>query len=626
MASTPEIDPLGIFRKNTRIARILYIFTLSILGVLLAGIVIVLSNGDFLPAIFLAASLPFITATLFLIHRQKFESAAVFLSLVLLALLTLVGTIGLGIHHISSLGYTATLIIASLVIRRRTLIVLNLIAVLCIAWLVFGEIAGLYTPVHLVRSVPGDFFSASLIVLLTSGMVRVLTNAVYASNNEVQLELSERKRVEERLAHDAMHDSLTGLPNRSLFHDRLRQRLELARRDPLSLFAVMFIDLDRFKVINDSLGHQIGDKLLVAAAQRLQQCVRSEDTVSRLSGDEFAILLHTFNDTSDVMHVAERIQSALASTSMLPSINRATTASIGIAVFKAEYTQAQEMLRDADTAMYRAKARGGGQNQIFDETMYANALKLIQMETDLKHAVEHAEWSVYYQPIIAIPERKLVGVEALLRWNHPEKGICQPSEFIQVAEETGLIVPIGDFVLREACWQLKAWRATRNPDLWVSINLSARQFQDQLLLQRISKILEETGLPGSCLHLEITESVAMKDLVYTAQVLHEISAMGVQISLDDFGNGYSSLGYLHRFPLKTLKIDRSFVSENGPHSNHRAITSAIISLGHSLNMDVIAEGIETETQLAFLESAACDKIQGFFFSKPLPAGEVEHLL
>lgn len=626
MTPTHEADPLSIVCGNVqRVTRIFYIFTFSILGSLFAGIFILLSNKNTTQAAFIAASLPLVFMTVFFISRKKFNDAAAFLAIVLFSVVTVISTAGLGIHNISNFGFSAILIIANLAIRNRTLLFLNSYALACIAWLVFGEIAGLYTPDRLERSIPGDFLSAALILMLTSIMVRVLIKAVFQSSLEVQNELKERKRVEERLVHDALHDGLTGLPNRTLFLDRLGQRLELARRYPKNLFSVMFIDLDRFKVVNDSLGHLVGDKLLIATAQRLVQCLRPEDTVSRSSGDEFTILLNDFKETSDAIRVAERIQTILASTPMITDINRTTTASIGIAMYNSSYTQAQDMLRDADSAMYRAKATGGGQNQIFDETMYAAALHLIQMEADLKHGVEHNEWRVFYQPIISMPDRKIIGVEALVRWQHPQRGLCQPSEFIHTAEETGLIIPIGEFVIRETCWQLKAWRAEKHPDLWASINLSARQFQDYQLVDHIHKILEETGLPGNCIRMEITESVAMKDLTYSAKILNEITQLGVLISLDDFGNGYSSLGYLNRFPLKVLKIDRSFITDHENNQNNRVITTAIISLGHTLNMEVIAEGIETEKQLAFLQSASCNKIQGFLFSRPVPAQELELL-
>jgi diguanylate cyclase (GGDEF)-like protein len=442
----------------------------------------------------------------------------------------------------------------------------------------------------------------------------------------VKKELVERKRAEERLAYDALHDALTGLPNRTLFFDRLGQKIEHARRHPEDLFAVLFIDLDRFKVVNDSLGHTVGDQMLVATAQRLTQCLRSEDTVSRLSGDEFAILLSDIRDISDAIRVAERVQTKLTSTSMIENLNRVTTASIGIAVYKDSYTHPQELLRDSDSAMYRAKAMGGGHYVIFDDAMYANAMALMQMEADLKRAVENNEWQVYYQPIVRLPDKEIIGMEALLRWNHPQRGIIFPAEFIHIAEDTGLILPIGKYVLQEACAQVKAWRKGKYPTLWVSVNLSGRQFQDQNLLSIVQQNLIGFKPTEEILHLEITESVAMKDLSQSTRILNELDQLGVKVSLDDFGIGYSSLGYLNRFPIRILKIDRSFINDINENRNSEAIISAIISMGHALKLEVVAEGVETDEQLAFLQSISCDEIQGYLISPPLPADQLEGVL
>ena len=441
-----------------------------------------------------------------------------------------------------------------------------------------------------------------------------------------QTDITDRKWVEERLAHDALHDALTGLPNRVLFIDRLRQRLEYAKRHPDELFAVLFMDLDRFKIINDSLGHSVGDTLLASIARHLRSILRPDDTVSRLGGDEFAILLNRVNDVGDTIRVAERILAQLKSTDMLRSVSRSSTASVGIAMSTGNYTEPQELLRDADSAMYRAKALGGGRYQIFDATMYENAVALMQMEADLKLAVENQEWQVYYQPIISLESGEIAGVEALLRWMHPKYGMILPLSFIPVAEETGLIIPIGAYVLREACAQVKAWRDNDHPNLWVAVNISGRQFQDKNLIKVVEGTLHEIGLSGDGLRLEITESVAMKDLVHTISVLNELNKLGVSISLDDFGNGYSSLSYLKQFPLKVLKIDRSFIRDNDSDKNAEAITSAIIFMGQTLNLEVVAEGVETEEQLKFLKSQFCDEAQGFLFGRPMPGEELSKLL
>jgi diguanylate cyclase (GGDEF)-like protein len=621
-----DFSPLDIYGDTQRITRIFYGFMVIILLSLSAGIFILLSHGDSLQAAFLGVTLPLVFVGFFFISRREFEAAAAFLAVVLFLMITIISTTGLGVHSISNFGYPAILIVASLVIRKRTLIFLTIFAVSCAAWLVFGELSGIYTPDTLIRSVPGDFFTMMIMLVATAFMARMLTESLFESSRDVQKELAERKRAEERLAYDALHDALTGLPNRTLFYDRLGQKIEHARRHPGDLFAVLFIDLDRFKVVNDSLGHVIGDQLLVATAKRLTECLRSEDTVSRLSGDEFAILLNDFKDISDAIRVVERIQIQLTSASLIENLNRVTTASIGISVFNSSYVNPQELLRDADSAMYRAKSMGGGHYVIFDETMYASAMALLQLEADLKHAVENQEWQVYYQPIVTLPDRKIIGAEALVRWRHPQRGLIRPIKFIAVAEETGLILPIGNYVLREACRQVKAWREGNHPGLWVSVNLSGRQFQDQDLLDSIEGILKETGLSGDGLQLEITESVAMKDFSHSTRVLNSLDQLGVQIALDDFGNGYSSLGYLNRFPIKILKIDRSFITDIGLNPNSEAITTAIISMSHALNLGVVAEGVETEEQLAFLQSISCDNIQGFLFSPPIPADEFEKLL
>lgn len=620
-----ESDPLKIYGKIPNITRIFYWFTFLILISFIGGILILLSHGDKLPAALLGGTVPVILLSIFLIRRQKFEATAIFLALVLFFMITVLATIGLGIHSLTAIGYPSILIVASLVIRKRTMLFLTVISIACVAWLVFGELSGAYTPTVLVQSVPGDFFTVSILLIATAIMTRQLSETVIKSNWNMQRELLERKRVEERLAYDTLHDALTNLPNRTLFMDRLGQRIEHAKRHPENLFAVLFIDLDRFKVVNDSLGHAVGDKLLIATAQRLRRCIRPDDTVSRLSGDEFAVLLNDFNDNSDAIRVAERIQAQLTAGSMLEAVDRASSASIGIAIYNGSYTLPEELLRDADSAMYRAKAMGGGRYQIFDDTMYASAVALLEMEADLKRAVERCEWLVYYQPIVSLSDSAIIGAEALLRWNHPRKGIILPQDFIIVAEETGLIVPIGEFVLNHACAQVKAWRDQGFSNLWGSVNLSGRQFVEKNLVVKIYDLLAKYDLPGNALQIEVTESVAMKDINYSIKTLEELDRLGIQVSLDDFGNGYSSLGYLNSFPLKVMKIDRSFVKDI-LNKKSQAIISAMISMGHTLNMEVVGEGVETAEQLAFLQAGGCDHAQGFLFGKPVPAEEFARLL
>ena len=441
-----------------------------------------------------------------------------------------------------------------------------------------------------------------------------------------QSDITARKLAEERLAHDAVHDALTGLPNRILFLDRLQNRLDRTKRNPDDIFAVMFIDLDRFKVVNDSLGHAFGDQLLTTTGWRLQQCLRPQDTVARLSGDEFAVLLDVVNNSGDIGGVAERIRAQLITTTLLGVVERSPTASIGIAMFNKNYTAAEDLLRDADLAMYHAKRLGGNQYQFFDDTMHTSAVEVLHLEGELKHAVTRKEWLVYYQPIISITSGEPVGAEALVRWLHPQRGILAPSEFIQVAEDTGLIVPIGEHVLMTACKQAKALRDAGHSKFWVSVNISARQFRNKDLVETIARILEETGLPSDGLRLEVTERVAVQNTEYTIKIMNELDAMGVYTSLDDFGTGYSSLSYLKQFPLRVLKVDQSFIQDIQHNQKNEALIKAIIGMARSLGLEVIGEGVEKAEQLNFLRTEMCDQAQGFLLSRPIPAEDLGKLL
>jgi EAL domain-containing protein (putative c-di-GMP-specific phosphodiesterase class I) len=361
-------------------------------------------------------------------------------------------------------------------------------------------------------------------------------------------------------------------------------------------------------------------------ADRLKQCLRPEDTVSRLSGDEFAILLDNVTEVGDALRVADRIKGALIKTTLLGAVERSPTASIGIAMFNKTYSAAEELLRDADSAMYYAKASGGNQHQFFDNVMHTSAIELIRLESELKHAVERKEWLVYYQPIVSLASGKTVGAEALVRWAHPQRGILLPQEFIQVAEETGLILPIGEYVLRTACAQVKAWREISYPKFWVSVNISARQFQDKKLVEKVSQILSEIGLPSDALRLEITESVAVRDREYTIRIMNELNGLGVHTSLDDFGTGYSSLSYLKRFPLKVLKIDRSFIQDMQLNTKNETLITAIIGMARSLGLEVVAEGVEKDEQLSFLRLQKCDNVQGFLLSHPISGTDLSKWL
>lgn len=435
-------------------------------------------------------------------------------------------------------------------------------------------------------------------------------------------DITDRKLVEERLQHDALHDSLTGLPNRALFLDRLAFALGRAKRRGKNPFAVLFLDLDRFKLVIDSIGHQVGDQLLVATARRLESCLRPGDTVARFGGDEFAILLDDVGEEGEVRPVADRIQKELALPFTLGGHEVFTSASIGIAVSTGDSENPEDLLRNADTAMYRAKALGKARYELFVRGMDASAREFVQLAADLHRARERGEFQVYYQPIVSLETGGVVGVEALLRWRHPQRGLVPPAEFIPLAEETGLIVPIGEWVLRTACAQTRAWQAAGAPGVRVTVNVSSRQFEQSDLAEVVRKALEETGLPPELLELEITESIAMKNAEHTQRTLKALTAMGVCIAIDDFGTGSSSLGYLKRFPIATVKIDQSFVRDLTRDSNDAAIISAISVMAQRLRLKIIAEGVETEEQLAFLRSERFDEVQGYLLGRPGPADQV----
>ncbi|WP_206603123.1 GGDEF/EAL domain-containing response regulator [Leptolyngbya ohadii] len=434
-----------------------------------------------------------------------------------------------------------------------------------------------------------------------------------------QTDMTAWKQARDKLIHDAFYDTLTGLPNRVLLTERMRRAIEVVRRNSNLMFAVLFIDLDRFKVINDSLGHMIGDQLLVAIARRFLHCLRPTDTIARLGGDEFVVLLEEVRDVHTAMTVADRIQVELSESFLLEGHEVYTAASIGIALSTVGYDQPEDVLRDADIAMYRAKAQGRGRYEIFQPGMHRNAMALLQLETDLRRAVERQELCLHYQPIVSLRTRQVMGVEALVRWHHPQRGLISPAEFIPLAEETGLIVPIGSWVLREACRQLSQWQSEAGMKnlLVVHVNLSGRQFSPQIT-EEVRQVLQETGLLAEQLKLEITETVLMENAELAIAILNQLRQIGVQLAIDDFGTGYSSLSYLHRLPIDTLKIDRSFISKIDQDGEQLAIVRTIITLAWNLGMEVIAEGIETPKQLAQLKALRCEYGQGFLFAKPSP--------
>ena len=442
-------------------------------------------------------------------------------------------------------------------------------------------------------------------------------------------DVTDRSRAEERLRHGAFHDALTGLPNRALFMDRLANCLARARRRPQYRFAALFLDIDRFKGVNDSLGHLTGDKLLVEIGRRLESCLRPGDSVARLGGDEFAVLVDDMADPDVPNRVADRIQQTLSAPFELAGREVFVTASIGIALHKPRYQGPEDFLRDADTAMHHAKTRGRATHQVFDTTMHSRAVGLLQIENDLHRAVEREELSVHYQAIVSLQTGTVAGFEALVRWERPGVGSVPPADFIRIAEETGLIIPMGTWVLREACRQVRKWQEQTIPaelPLMVSVNLSARQFAQKDLVDEVGRIVEETALEPGSLKLEVTESVLMQDPEVAASMLVELAARRVRVCIDDFGTGYSSLSYLLRFPASTLKIDRSFVTDMSVGSQHSEMVRTIVVLAHNLGMDVIAEGVERSDQVRHLQALGCDYMQGYLLSKPVDAAGAEELL
>ncbi|MCU1287431.1 MAG: diguanylate cyclase/phosphodiesterase with sensor(s) [Acidobacteriales bacterium] len=434
-----------------------------------------------------------------------------------------------------------------------------------------------------------------------------------------QADITDKKRIAEMLVHDALHDALTKLPNRTLFVDRLQNCLSRGKRNKEFFFAVLFLDLDRFKVVNDGLGHVMGDKLLIEMASLLTSCVRPEDTVARIGGDEFTILLDGITDSSDAIRVAQRIQTALTVPFALGGQDVFTTVSIGIALSASGYSHPEELIRDADNAMYRAKSSGKARHQVFDSSMHAHAVALLQLETDLRRAVERQEFRVHYQAIRSLHTGEVKGFEALVRWQHPQRGLIYPGDFIHAAEETGLIVPIGWWVLNEACRQTAEWHKTipEAKGLTINVNLSSNQFAQPDLSAQIQRALKETGLSPASLKLEITETVVIENPEAAGEILRQLRELGIKVCLDDFGTGYSSLSYLLRFPIDTLKIDRSFVSGIGTGTENASIVKTIVALAHNMGMDVTAEGVETREQMLHLQHLNCENAQGYLFSKPV---------
>ncbi|BFM17263.1 hypothetical protein R50073_34460 [Maricurvus nonylphenolicus] len=445
-------------------------------------------------------------------------------------------------------------------------------------------------------------------------------------------DITERKQAEDalreqqsRLNYMAFHDALTGLPNRALFYDRLNHGLARAKRSGGKLVA-MLLDLDRFKYINDSLGHDAGDLLLKAISQRLKECVRDMDTVARLGGDEFVVVLEGIHDIEDVGFVAQKILATISRPITIQGHDISTTVSIGISVYPDDGTQADELLKTADIAMYKAKESGKNNYQFYAEGMNASAVNFLLLENDLRRAIEQDQLTLFYQPQFDLQTDSLVGMEALVRWQHPERGLVSPAHFIPLAEETGLIVQLSEWVLRRACEQQKTWLKSGRYAGKVAVNLSPRQFRQANFPERVAEILADTGLPATHLELEITESSAMEHASETINMMNVLNQMGISLAIDDFGTGYSSLAYLKRFPIHKLKIDRSFICDVATNQNDAAIAKSIINLAHNMSLNVVAEGVEYDNQAKWLRERGCDQVQGFFYAKPMSAEQIEQHL
>ncbi len=453
-------------------------------------------------------------------------------------------------------------------------------------------------------------------------------NGSIAGTIGVALDITERKQAEQRLLHAVLHDALTGLPNRGLFLDRLAHALERTRRRKGQPFGTLLLDLDRFKHVNDGLGHLAGDRLLVAVAQRLRACVRPEDTVARFGGDEFTVLLEDIEHAGHAIRVAERIHYELSPPFDVNGHEVVIGASVGIAISAPSYHRPEEILRDADTAMYRAKARGGGCYQVFDEAMHERAVSLLGLEMELRRAVERQELRVHYQPIVSLADDRIAGFEGLVRWQHPRRGLVLPAEFLPLAEETGLILPIGRWVFGEGCRQMQAWQAESRAELpwFLSLNLSGKELLQPNLVEDLGRILRPAGALSRRIKVEVTEDILMENEESAGNTLSRLRDLDLRVSIDDFGTGHSSLSHLNRLPVDTLKIDQSFVGNMCDRRGNLEIVRTIVALAHNLSMDVVAEGVETAEQLAELRAMGCDYGQGYLFSRPVEAREARTLM
>jgi diguanylate cyclase (GGDEF)-like protein len=475
--------------------------------------------------------------------------------------------------------------------------------VCCLLWLLpDGAVLHLLSPSHL---------TASLLILLAS-----LLTGQWLRHHHLAATFEERRSADEKVKRLAFYDQLTGLPNRSLLRDRLDQYLAEAKRFD-HLLGVVFLDLDCFKYINDSLGHAAGDTLLQMAAQRMQDCLRDNDTVARFAGDEFVIILSGFRDLQNLPHIAHKLLHALATPYQLEGREVLSSASLGIATYPQDGTSVEQLMRNADTAMYEAKEANGNTYRLFSREMERKLSQRLELETSLRQALHREEFFLLYQPQFDMRNQQLVGIEALVRWNHPERGVLTPKSFIDLAEETGLIAPLGDWILRQACSQWQQWQKAYKSPLRLAVNLTSRQFQSENLANNIQTILKEAGLPPHCLELEITEETLMQDAASADGILRQLKQLGVQLSIDDFGTGYFSLAYLQKLPINRLKIDPSFVQGGPGDTCHASIVTTIIDLARNMDLQLIAEGVESANQIDFLLQKGCHLGQGYYFAEPL---------
>jgi diguanylate cyclase (GGDEF)-like protein len=471
-------------------------------------------------------------------------------------------------------------------------------------------------------------------IVLADGSVRWVHDQAFPVRDEqgkvyriagIGADVTQRKEAEEKLVYLAHYDGLTGLPNRTLFFDRLSHTLAQAERRG-RLAAVMFLDLDRFKVVNDTLGHAVGDDLLRQVAQRLSACTRTGDTVARFSGDEFVLIVNDLHGPEDARHIAQKVLLAFAVPFSVGGHEIFVSTSMGISMYPSDSADEQALLKDADTAMYRAKESGRNNFQFYTREMNARALYRLNLENSLRHALERNEFRLHYQPKACLHSGRVTGLEALLRWERPGHGLVSPGDFVPLLEDTGLIVPVGEWVFAEACRQLQAWRKAGREPVSIAINISARQFAARNLGETIKRVLDAHQTDPRHIELELTESLLMVNTEEAVRTLEYLKSLGLRLSIDDFGTGYSSLSYLKRFPIDALKIDRSFIDEITTDVDDATITRAVIGMAHNLGLKVVAEGVETLEQLSFLSANGCDEAQGFYFARPQPAGEVAQWL